>query len=314
MKPNFYKQTDSRWSSKRYRTTDGGYPSVGGAGCGPTSVCNVVSALTKPSLTPKQVFKYFCKKGYMTGNSGSYWSAIPAALKHYGIKAVETISHTANGKKKLKTYLESGYWAIAIMHRGNWTNGGHYILAYKVKGEYVYISDPASYSSGRAKNKFNLFWEQSDCDWCVIDPGQYATGTTAKTTTTSLMYVSDSYANVRKGRGTGYKVVGKLDFNTSVYVTGYKDNWFKIAKSKLKGYYIHEHTLSKYKQNKCKFKTLEKMNVRAGYSAKTDVIGSAAKGKIIASTKQRGRWAYIPAKKGWVCIKSKDGDIYLKEV
>ena len=57
----------------------GGSSSVGGSGCGPTSICNIVSALTQPNLTPSDVFKLFCKKGYMTAGSGSYWDAIPAA-------------------------------------------------------------------------------------------------------------------------------------------------------------------------------------------------------------------------------------------
>ena len=79
LKPSFYKQTDSRWAKKGWRTTDGGYSTIGVAGCGSTSVANIVNALVKP-ITPPTVFKYACQKGYQTGNYGLYRSAIPKLL------------------------------------------------------------------------------------------------------------------------------------------------------------------------------------------------------------------------------------------
>lgn len=320
MKPNFYKQTDSRWARKRYRVP-GGSPSVGGSGCGPTSMCNVISALNHPTLKPDDVFKWVCKHGYMTAGQGMYWSGIKATLKHYGITTVKTIYHNSDGKAKLKSYLKRGYWAIAIMHRGDWTSGGHFILPYRVKGNIVYISDPASYASSRARASYDRFWAQNDCDWAIIDPTQYAKAKPAAkpkpkkaaTTKVELKYVGDDYANVRKGRSTSYTKVGALDFNTAVKVTSFKDGWYKIASGKFKGYYICDHTLSKYKQNKCKYKTCAVMNVRNGYTTKSDVIAQISKGRTVVSTKQRGRWAWIPSAKGWVCIKA-ENNTYLKAV
>lgn len=313
LKPSFMKQFDSRWANKRYKTTDGGYPSVGGSGCGPACIANVINALIK-GITPKTVFKYACKKGYMTGSSGTYWSAIPKMLEHYGIETVETIPHTKEGKKKLKKYLEKNYWAINIMGPGTWTRGGHYILAYYVdESGDVYISDPASYSENRAKNTFNHMWNEMYQAWVVIDPKQYKSHKPKKDTKTVTLYVADDVGRVREGAGTDKKLVAILKKDTKLKLQYYKNGWYKIVKGKYKGKYIGKKHLSKYINKSIKFKTLYTMNIRKGYTTKSNIIGSVAKGKIIKSSKQRGNWAYIPAKKGWICIKDSN-KTYLKKV
>lgn len=314
LKPSFQKQIDYRWSGKRFRTKDGGYPSVGGAGCGPSCIANVVDALIKP-ITPLTVFKYACKEGWMTGNSGTYWEGIPKMLNHFGVKPVDTISHTEDGRKKLKKYLKQNYWAIAVMHRGIWTNGGHYILAYYVDdSDNVHISDPASYADYRAKNTFSNFWNQQNCSWLIINPRLYKDKTHPTASQFISMYVEDEGAKIRKGRGKNTKVVASLKRNKKLRLTDYKDGWYKIAKGKYKGKYISENRVSKYKHKKREFKALYDNNVRDGYSVtNTDVIGHLKKGKIYVSTKQRGHWAWINSKKGWVRISDKDKK-YLKIV
>lgn len=315
MKPSFMKQIDYRWSSKRYRTTDGGYPSVGGAGCAEACVANVVDVLIK-HITPQTVFKYACKEGYVTANSGTYWSAIPKLLYHYGIKPVDTIPHTEEGRKKLKKYLKKNYWAIAIMHKGIWTNGGHYILAYYMDdNDQVYISDPASYASYRAKNSFHNFWNQQNQSWLIIDPKKYKDKTKPSKTEKVSMYVEDEGAKVRTRRSKDSKAVATLKRNKKLRLTDYKDGWYKIAKGKYKGYFISENRVSKYKHKTRFFKALYDNNVRDGYSLTgTTVISELKKGKTYKSTKQRGRWAWINEKKGWVRINEASGKKYLQEV
>jgi predicted double-glycine peptidase len=313
IRPSFMKQIDSRWASKRYRTSDGGYPSVGGAGCGPACVANVINALTK-GITPLTVFKYACKKGYMTANSGTYWSGIPAMLKHYGIKTVETLPHNSEGKKKLKAYLKKNYWAINIMGPGTWTRGGHYILAYYVdSNDNVYISDPASYAENRAKNTFNHMWNEQRQAWVVIDPNQYKNHKPKKDTKTVTLYVSDDVGRVRVGANKEKKLVAILKKNTKLKLKHYKGDWYEIVKGKYKGKFISKKHLSKYINEDKKYKSLYTMNVRDGYTTKADLVGSLAKGKTVSSTKQRGNWAYFPSLNGWVCIKDKN-QTYLKVV
>ena len=317
IKPSFYKQTDSRWARKGWNTTDGGWSSVGPAGCGSTSVANVVNAIIRP-ITPDVVFKYACKHGYQTGNSGLYRYAIPKMLEHYGVKTIDIVPHNADGKKWLKAYLRKNYWAIAIMGPGIWTRGGHYITAYYVdSNDNVYISDPASSAEYRHKNKYSLFWEQQkDVAWCIVDPKSYKrSGTKDKSgkTKSYTLYTNNAHANIRANRTTNSKLVATLSRNKALKVKSLNNGWWQIASGKYKGKYINESNLSKYRTETIVYKTMYTMNVRDGYTTKADIIGKVEKGRAVKSTKQRGRWAYIPSKKGWICIKD-DNTTYLKKV
>lgn len=319
LKPSFFKQTDSRWSKAKFKCTDGGYSSVGVAGCGSTAVANVVNALIK-NTTPKKVFKYACKQGYQTSTSGLYRSAIPKLLKHFGINPIETIPRTANGKKLLKSYLKRNYWAIAIMGPGTWTRGGHYILAYYVDSNgYVYISDSASSASNRQKNTFTRFWdEQKDVSWLIVNPRSYVkkksvTSDKSKKVKSYTLYTNNNHANVRKARGVNSKLIGTLGKNKEVKVKELSGGWWKIASGKYKGYYINESNLSKYKTYTKRYKTLYTMNVRSGYTTNSKVLRTVEKGRAVKSTKQKGNWAYIPAFDGWICIKDSK-HTYMKEI
>lgn len=316
IKPYFYKQSDSRWARKFYRCTDGGYASVGTAGCGPTSVANIVSSLIKPKR-PNTIFKYACKMGYMTSNSGMYRSAVPKLLNHYGIKVVKTIPRSSEGKAQLKKYLRKNFWAVAIMGKGIWTNGGHYIVAYYVDSNgKVYISDSASSAEWRQKNDFDIFWaQQKDVSWLVVDPKGYVT-TNKKDNSTPrsyTLYTNNAQANVRAKRTASSKKVATLKRNTVLKVKDLDNGWWMIASGKYKGNYINESNLSKYKTKTVNYRTEYTMNVRAGYSTSSAVVGKVEKGRAIKSTKQKGNWAYVPSQGGWVCIK--DGNkTYLKQV
>lgn len=317
LKPSFYKQSDSRWTKKTYRCTDGGFASIGCAGCGETAVANVINALIKP-ITPVPIFKYACKEGYMTSNSGTYRSAIPKLLKHYGIHIVDTVPRSSEGKLKLRNYLRSNHWAIAIMGKGIWTNGGHYILAYYVDSDgYVYISDSASSAEYRQKNTFENFWnQQKDVSWLIVNPRQYVRQSTkdkSKTITSITLYTNNSKANVRKLRTTASKIAATLPRNKALKVYDLKNGWWRIASGRYAGFYINESNLSKYKTTKKIYRTNFVMNIREGYSTSSEIIGKVEKGRAIESSKQKGNWAYIPAKKGWICIRDSE-HTYLKEV
>jgi len=53
----------------------------------------------------------------------------------------------------------------------------------------------------------------------------------------------DGFAAVRTGRGTGYSQVGRLNNGEKVKVTDLENGWYKIAKGKWKGYYLHKSSL-----------------------------------------------------------------------
>jgi SH3-like domain-containing protein len=314
LKPNFYKQFDSRWAKKSWRGC-----TMAAYACGEMSVCNIASALTQHSLTPPQVWNYAVSHGFMCPGAGTYWGGIDAMLKHYGISVVEQ-THDRN---KLKNALRKNYWAITIMHRGIWTQGGHFIVPYYCDTNgYVYISDSASYAGYRAKNTFGNLYSQSNNAWLIIDPKGYKRGKLVGSTKMVLYTIHPNSNNVRSGAGGSHKVVGTLKGNEKVVVGVPLNDWYPILKGEYKGNYIHRSNLSKYKHIAHTYMVVSTdgyMNIRAGYSAKDDIVGKVRKGEIIHSDKQRYPWAHIPVQtgithEGWVKIAEVGGKKYLKKV
>lgn len=309
--PSFYKQTDSRWAKHSWKTV-----TVGGSGCGPTCVANVVDALVK-KVTPKEVFDWICKNGYMTIGQGTYWSGITAALKHYGIDKFE-VSHDATAAKKA---LTKGHWLIGVVKKSRWTNGGHYILLYQITGAgKVYVSDPASYTDYRQKQGTWIeFANAQNCMWIDINPDDYKKSSGSKNTqgTTYTYWIADpDGGNVRDERNTKKPRVGVLKYGSKITVKNLKNKWWEIASGKWKGKFIHQVNLSKYEPHKASYKVLPSvgLRVRDGYTTNgTKVLTVIKKGTVVTSSKIRGNWIYVPAYKGWMCIKDSNGT-YLKKV
>lgn len=295
LKPYFWKQTDKRWAKHSWKGV-----TIGSSGCGPTAIACVVSALVK-KVTPKIVFDWICKNGYMHPSKGTYWSGITAALKHYGITKFSVSYNTDTALKELK----AGKWMIGIVGPSRWTRGGHYIVVYGLHGSKIYVSDPASSSDYRQVNgTWNEFVKAENCMWISIDPKDYGKSSSkSKTSSIVVMYVSEANANIRKGRGTKYGVAGTIKRGTKLELKNYKDGWYKIAKGSYKGKFISGSVLVKYPPHVATYKTNYVMNIRAGYTTKAKILGQCAKGVKIKSAYKVGNWIYVPALKGWVCLK-----------
>lgn len=311
-KPNFYKQIDSRWASNRYKCT-GGTMSIGGGGCGPTSIANIVSALIDPKITPIDVMKYICKHGYMIANQGTTWQGITNTLKHYGVDKFKVTYSSTEAKKSLK----KNHWVLGVVGPSRWTRGGHYIVAYAItESGRIRVSDPASYADYRQKEGFfSEFSKAARCMWIEINPADYKEKKKKKKVKAKsvTLYVDDAKANVRKGRGTKYGVVGKIERGKKLLLTSYKSGWYKIASGKFKGKFISSKSLTKYKPSVATYKANYKMNVRKGYTTKAEIKGTIKKGTKIKSAYKVGNWIYVPALKGWICVKD-SSTTYLKKV
>lgn len=304
IKPSFYKQYDTRWSNVK-----GNGATIARNGCGPTSVANIASVLVKSSITPKTVFKYMADNKYINGSVGSYWNGITATLKHFNITKFTVTSSAAEAKKSLK----KGCWVLATVGPSRWTRGGHFIVVYAIENGKCKISDSASSSDYRQNNGPWSEYAAAECQqWIAINPADYNVKK-AKTTKTYTLYVSDAYANVRKGRGVKYGVKGRLKRGTKLVLYSYKSGWYRIKKGSYKGYYINESVLSKYEPHIARYKLLDNMNVRKGYTTKADIIRVLAKGTTVKSSKIKGDWIYTPKYNGWICIKQ-GGKKYLKKL
>ena len=308
VKPYFYKQTDSRWASYSWRGM-----TIGGGGCGPTSIANAASALVK-KVSPKTVFKWLCKNGYILPGAGTYWSGITAGLKHYGVDKFTVTSDT----NKAKACLKKGQWVLTVVGPSRWTSGGHYILIYKLKSNgKLSISDPYSYSNYCQEDApFSDYARAEKNSWICIDPKDYPkSGGKIKKSKTFLRYTQKANNNIRKGRGTKYGVKAVLKRGVKLILHDYKNGWYRIKAGKYKGYYIHKNNLSTTRKYVHTYQTLRKMNVRAGYTNSAKIIRTVKKGTKLVSSKQMGRWRYFPAVKGWIKrVSSDDKTLYLKKI
>lgn len=218
-----FKQYDSRWGRNNYN----GSSSMATAGCGPTSVANLVYAVDGKT-NPWDVALFMKKHGYAIRNQGTAWDGIPAAMKHGGLIDVKNVNvdETMN---KVWEYLAKGYCADFLFRAGSrggicWTTDGHFVsvTGYKVKDgkHYLYTRD----SGGRNHTGWYCYetqmrglirkvWvgkvpsvsknpivEQSKKNVKASVPS-YSIGKTYKTLVDCL--------NVREGAGVNYKAKAK---------------------------------------------------------------------------------------------------------
>ena len=142
----YFNQLDQQYANKPYGTEN-----IGGYGCGPTSMSIVVSSLTDDIVDPMEMAEWAYKNGGWCSKSGSYHSLIPNAAKAWGLP-VEGC--TASEPQRILDALGSGKLVVAIMTKGHFTSGGHFIVLLGVKGGQILVADPASYK--RSEKSWDL--------------------------------------------------------------------------------------------------------------------------------------------------------------
>lgn len=170
-----YMQTDSRWGSL-------GYPKkpyyLRNCGCGEVSIANIIIEMDKyASYTPATIQPY-CKQYADPKGNGTYWSGIPAMMKHYGLTEVK--EHAT--MSPLWTELAKGD-RVAIYLMGSrkggskgvkWTSGGHFVCSvgyqYKNGKHMVYVKD--SYSNSSLRNGWISYEENMRNDVLKVWSGK----------------------------------------------------------------------------------------------------------------------------------------------
>ncbi len=175
IRPVDYKQADSKWGELPY-AVDGEKSTIKNAGCGPTALADVLAAIVSPYICPVTLASWARMKNYKVKNNGTSYSFFVPCAAAYGANVRRL--NTSNVYKKSThsvhaqalAELQKGNWLIACMGKGNWTNSGHYVVAYGIENGYVYINDPASSKASRACNKWELFKSQVKYYWVVEVP------------------------------------------------------------------------------------------------------------------------------------------------
>lgn len=142
----YFNQGDERWADKPYGTDN-----IGGYGCGPTSMSIVISSLTDEIVDPEEMAKWAYENGGWCSKSGSYHSLIPNAAKAWGLP-VEGC--TPSEPQRIIDALTSGKLVVALMQKGHFTSGGHFIVLRGVQDGNILVADPGSYS--RSQQSWDL--------------------------------------------------------------------------------------------------------------------------------------------------------------
>ena len=133
----YFNQMDERYASQPYGTDN-----IGGYGCGPACMAMVVSSLTEENIEPTEMAQWAYENGYWCKGSGSYHALIPGAAENWGL-AVSGC--TASEPQRILDALAEGKLVVAIMSKGHFTRGGHFIVLRGIKDGKVMVADPASY-------------------------------------------------------------------------------------------------------------------------------------------------------------------------
>lgn len=159
----YYNQLDERWADVMYGTSS----TIGQGGCGPTSMAIVISTLTGETHDPVELAQWSVENGYRCEGNGSYHMLIPSAAAAYGLSCEKNL--TAQG---ILDALSSGKLVVAIMSKGHFTRGGHFIVLRGITSDgKILVADPASY--GRSQQEWDLLVIMEESNKAAGSGGPY---------------------------------------------------------------------------------------------------------------------------------------------
>lgn len=133
----YFNQGEEPWASSAY-----GPDEIRGYGCGPTSMAMLISSISEEDLDPAQAAQAAYEAGYCAPGSGSYLSIVEGMASRYGLHAEACGDLSA---EELCQQLASGNLFVALMGKGHFTDGGHFIVlrGATLEGK-VLVADPNS--------------------------------------------------------------------------------------------------------------------------------------------------------------------------
>ena len=133
----YYCQSDEEWAGQLYGTDP-----FGPYGCGPTAMAMAVASMTGIDTDPAKMAAWAAEHGYWARRSGSYHSIVMGTARSFGLEAQPIVQRTP---EELRHILSSGGMVVALMGRGHFTDGGHFILlrGTTLTGE-ILVADPNS--------------------------------------------------------------------------------------------------------------------------------------------------------------------------
>ncbi len=143
-----FMQWDERWGYDKYGTG-----CIGTSGCGPTALSMVsMYLLNDTTLTPRKLAQFAIKEKYCVPGAGSSWSLMDKG----GVKLGMKVTRVSNSEDAIKKQLKKGHPIVAIMGKGYFTTGGHYIVFTNYVDNKIKVNDSNSYINSEK------LWKYSD--------------------------------------------------------------------------------------------------------------------------------------------------------
>ncbi len=135
----YFNQTDEARAEQTY-----GSDPLSTHGCGPTAMAMAVSSLTEETVDPADMAALCVRRGYWCKSHGSYLSMVQGVAEAYGL-GCQVLDPETLEADDLYLRLSTGDIAVALMAKGHFTKGGHFILlrGTTLSGE-ILVADPAS--------------------------------------------------------------------------------------------------------------------------------------------------------------------------
>ena len=150
----YYSQRDARWAGRYY-----GISNIDAAGCVPTSLAMVFTALSGNTILPTQVadYLYYNTVEFNRGTFGTTGRGVLMASNHWGYKATPLGSYS-----NLVTALQEGHHVLAAVQNDKFVlHGSHELVLRGYSNGATYVRDPYTPSFSGWYPVSNLWREQS---------------------------------------------------------------------------------------------------------------------------------------------------------
>lgn len=115
-----YNQNDKQWNDAPYGTT-----TIGAAGCGPSAMAMIVTALTGNTVTPVDTAQY----GTYVQGQGSSWTTIGDIADQYGLTSDSLGSGSSVEVAQINEVLRSGGLVVTVgSGSAPYTSSGHFFV------------------------------------------------------------------------------------------------------------------------------------------------------------------------------------------
>ena len=149
----YFSLLDEKYNNKLY-----GQDNFRSNACGPTTMSMVISSLTGDVYDPLYMANWSVSNNYYVKGNGSAHSLIPDSAKAFGLKS----EGLGADKNKVLNALKDGKLVVALMGKGTFTGGGHFIVLRGMSNDGgILVADSQNYEKSNKKYSIDLIVKEA---------------------------------------------------------------------------------------------------------------------------------------------------------